>query len=390
MIKWHHTAYRGIAMTGLPNHHAALIRTGLAAVLIVNVITGCRTTGDSKLKTDLGATGNKQVVEQVQRYKKKTAHCDATGSGTRILMTGFGLFSNPPKNFQGTPYNISGLVARFMADPAVFPAQISTATSQVAPLLRNRAYARYSHMPANADGAHISQREMTIDQKPVTVCFVLLDVIWDQAAAVILFEASKFKPDRIIMSGLNSGEKKDGMFEAGAVNNATDYGGFNADGAQNPNNIPIENAAGESPVLPKSDPGVEQSIAMTWDAKALAALTLPIAKKIPGSAWGQSFAVRGEDAARPSNDYICNNVSFVILHAIKGTTVNLAGGKLRIGPASSAPAAGEDVEFIELETATAGKVSSAGFFHYPDTRSDRGSTVFGWGLVIAKAMVAGL
>lgn len=356
----------------------------------VSTTTACRTTSDSGLKTDLGATGNTLVTEQVRRYKNKAAHCDGSGTGTRVLMTGFGLFSNPPKNALGTPYNMSGLVARFMADPNVFPADIDTASTKVAPMLSSKVYARYSHMPANAYGAHIAQREIVIDNKPVTVCFVLLDVIWDQAAAIILYEASQFKPDRIIMGGLNSGEKKFGMFEAGAVNNAMAYGGFNSDGAQNPNNVPVENAAGESPVLPVNDPGVSKTIAMTWKPQELAALTAPVAENIPGALPGQSFAVRGEIAARPSNDYICNNVSFVILHAIKGTVVNLAGGKLRIGPPSAQPSPGENIEFIELATTTAEKVSSAGFFHYPDTKSDRGDTVFGWGLVMAKAMVAGL
>ena len=353
-------------------------------------LTACRTSSNSELKTDLGPAGNSKVVDQFKKYKSKTEHCDSSGTGTRIMLTGFGLFSSPPRNSKNVAYNISGLISRFMSTPAVFSSVIDTSTSVVANNFKNTQFAQYSHMPANAEGAKVSQRELTIDQKPVTVCFVLLDVIWDQAAAIILYESTLFKPERIIMSGLNAGEKQFGMFEAGAVNNATAFEGFKPSGTPNLDNIPIADTAGDSPVLPRGDHGIEQTITMTWDAKKLATFTAPVADAIVRDKKTKVFNVRGEDAARPSNDYICNNVSFVILHAIKGAEINLAGGKLRFGPSQNSPAPGSGIEFVEIPKAVADGIKSAGFFHYPDTATDAGQTMFDWSKVIAKAMIIGL
>ena len=366
--------------------------TRLLCVLATAMLgfAACKTTSDSDLKTELGPEGNAKVVEQFKKYKNKTAHCDSSGTGTRIILTGFGLFSSPPVNANNVAYNISGLISRFIATPAVFPSTIDTNSATIASNFKNTTFAHYSHMPAKAEGAYVTQRELIIDQKPVTVCLILLDVIWDQAAAIILYESTLFKPERIIMGGLNAGETQFGMFEAGAVNNATAYQGFQPNGAPNLDNIPIADAQGDSPVLPRKDTGVEQTIAMTWDSKKLATFTSPVATQIPRGNKKNVFNVRGEDAARPSNDYICNNVSFVILHGMKGAVINLAGGLLRFGPSSEKPAQGSNIEFIEIPKDVGDGVKSAGFFHYPDTATDEGQTMFGWSKVLAKAMIIGL
>lgn len=364
---------------------------GRIAFLTALATSACKTSNNgSETKTDLGPLGNKKVVAQFKRYANKSEHCDTTGKGTRILMSGFGLFSSPPKNASGTPYNISGLVTRFMADETAFPGTVDTSVAKPMATVAGRDYATHSHMPANAEGAVVKQREMIIDKVPVTVCFVLLDVIWDQAAAIILFESTKFKPDRIIMSGLNGGEKKFGMFEAGAVNNATQYGGFDAEGKQIKINIPVQNQSGESPVLPPNDPGVQETIAMTWNGKELAKAAAPLASNILRGTSSGIFSVRAEAAERRSNDYVCNNVSYVILHGIKGAVVNLAGGLLRLGPPDQAPTPGQLIEWVEISADVGAAVKSAGFFHYPDTASDKGATVFGWGKVMAKAMITPL
>jgi len=353
-------------------------------------ISACRTSSSSDPKTELGPVGNAMVVSQFKKYKNKADHCDSTGSGTRIIFTGFGLFSSPPKNKQNVAYNISGLISRFMATTTTFPSIVNTETTTIADSLSTTNFAAFSHMPADAYGAIITQREITIDQKQVTVCFILLDVIWDQAAAIILYESTLFKPERIIMGGLKAGEKVYGLFEAGAVNNATVLQGFNPDGSPNLNNIPVADTSNDFPILPRGDQGVEQTIAMTWDAKALATFVSPLVESIPRNNQTKIFKVRGEDSARPSNDYICNNISFVILHALKGAVVNLAGGNLRFGPAQTRPAPTSDVEFIEITKELRDSVTSAGFFHYPDTGTDEGRTVFGWSKVLAKTMVFGL
>jgi len=353
-------------------------------------ITACKSLDKSELKTELGPVGNAQVVEQFKKYKNKNNHCDSSGTGTRIMLTGFGLFSSPPRNDKNVAYNISGLISRFMSTPTVFPNDIDTSTSTIANNLVHSNFAHYSHMPANANGAVIAQREMTIDQKPVTICFILLDVIWDQAAAIILYESTLFKPERIIMGGLNAGEKKYGMFEAGAVNDATNYQGFLPSGASNMDNIPRPDDSGDTPILPRTDQGVENSIAMTWDAKKLATFVSPVVDAIRRDNNSNVYKVKGEDDARPSNDYICNNVSFVVLHAMKGAVVNLAGGQLRFGSNQHKPDQGSNIEFIEFTKELGDGIKSAGFFHYPDTGTDKGQTMFGWSKAIAKAMIVGL
>jgi hypothetical protein len=370
--------------------HANSCLSKVIATATLLGLFACKTSTNSELKTELGPIGNAKVVEQFKKYKNKAEHCDSSGVGTRVILTGFGLFSSPPRNAKNVAYNISGLISRFIATPAVFPSTINTATSTIANNLKNTSFAQYSHMPANSEGAVVTQRELIIDQKPVTVCLILLDVIWDQAAAIILYESTLFKPERIIMSGLNAGETKFGMFEAGAVNSATDYEGFQSSGAPNLDNIPKADANGDSPVLPRSDRGVEQTIAMTWNPKNLAALTSPLATAILRDNKKNVFDVRGEDAARPSNDYVCNNVSFVILNAMKGAVINLAGGLLRFGPSQEKPAQGSSIEFVEIPKDVGDGVKSAGFFHYPDTATDEGAVIFGWSKVLAKAMIAGL
>nr|MDJ0976755.1 hypothetical protein [Planctomycetota bacterium] len=108
--------------------------------------------------------------------------------------------------------------------------------------------------------------------------------------------------------------------------------------------------------------GVEPAIGMTWDNERLAAAARPIVASLK-----KDYEVRAAPAARPGNTYICNNISCVVLHGLKGQKVSLAGGG------------------IELETKGLAK-TAAGFFHYPARATNEPGEVQTWARMLATVV----
>lgn len=318
----------------------------LALIVAAAAFGGCRTSGNgegSAVKTDLGETGNTAVAERFEAYKERREAnqlgCRPTTNFPRVIVTGFGLFS-------GAPYNISGVVARTFADPTFTPATIPL---QGADTIGSNGVVSSGTVPASAEGAVARVRTMKIRGRDYEVCVLGLDVIWDLAAAIIVHEAEAFQPKMILMSGRGG---QQAIFEGGAVNDASlGAAGYQSSGAMNYGNAPQQ-----SYVLPDGP----DSLPMTWSNSLLYQKTYSLISSL-----GHTSTYVAN--ARPSNNYICNNVSYVVLQASTGAPISLAGGKVQWTPdITSQP--------------------KVGFFHYPASASNSRSSVTKWVRILATAI----
>lgn len=315
--------------------------------------TGCirRSQGGSETQTNLGENENARVARTFRAYRDaRTTHrggCVQTGSGRKVMVTGFGLFS-------GVEKNISGVVAEALSNATFLPSSVDTSAA----LKRSPgATVPLGRTDSGDHGAKVWNRSVTIDGQSVSMCIILLEVIWYQAAAIIAYEANAFRPEVLIMSGYAGGSTL--RFESGALNTAEHLSGYTNSGERQASNIPIETF-----VLPTSTPGLVSPIFMTWNATGLADAVRPLVKLANGT-----LATLGAPETDPSNIYICNNVSFVVLHALRGVPIHLAGGQIELAP-------------------TALHVK-AGFLHYPESHLDA-LAVARWTRVVAKAIATSL
>lgn len=280
------------------------VRYKFQSILIAAALTGCAVQrSPSHMQTDLGESGNRRLIEIFAQYTAKDPQlgCAGTSGSKRVLITGFGLFS-------GADYNISGVVVQSMANSEFWPRRL------------NNALVSSGTLVGSDFGGRATNRVIAIGDSSYEVCFLTLDVQWDLAAAIIVHEMSRFKPNFVIMMG-RGGDNDLVTLEGGAINRATKITGYDAAGRPlDENNVPIRNGA---LVLPdKQDVGGKaDTIAMTWDNKKLAEFAAPKLRDV-------GYKVEFQEAARPANDYICNNVSYVSLYAAKGDAVRLAGEQL--------------------------------------------------------------
>jgi pyrrolidone-carboxylate peptidase len=318
---------------------------GLLSLALAASAACSRDESGSQVLTDLGPTGNARVASTFASYKAKGYGCSAYGYGKRAIVTGFGLF-------EGAAYNISGTVVGALGNKTFTPWDVSLAStpaSSMQPLsywgfLRNEDY-----------GGRAVNRTIRIDGEYVSVCFLTLDVIWDLAASIIVHEMQRFQPDLVLMSG--RGGSYAGV-EYGAVNSATQYSGFAASGARIPDNTPV----GYDAKILENGP---DTLTMTWPQAAMASA-------MRGQLRGLSYQVYTEDEARPENDYICNNVSYVALAAAQGLPISLAGGR---------------IPTVTLSLHSQPKI---GFFHYPSSAGRSASELTAWSRGILAMVKAGV
>ena len=255
------------------------------------------------LATDLGGQGNASVATRFRDFERQNKGCLATNGGRRILLTGFGRFSHLNQN-------TSGAVIGNLVNEAFWPNNFSLAN----PPVPDATYEVLAAQLSKSDGgARIVNRSLVVDGKEVSLCLVEVDVLWDFAAAVIVTEMNRFQPDSVVMTGLGDREP---IVEAGATNQTSNGSGYYPDGSGDFKNRP------KSPRVLNDLPW-KAALPMTWSQKELA-------QKISGLVQTQGYEIQVPSRARKTNDYICNNVSFVALAAAAGKTVSLAGGKLKI------------------------------------------------------------
>jgi len=318
-----------------------LSRMILPALLLASLVAAIPGFSEDE-KTDLGEAGNRLVAERFAAFQ--AAHpdglCRAQGGGRRAIVTGFGLFS-------GVGYNISGAVVRSMADPDFWPASVRLDA------------AKPSGAPARAavQGPAGYNRSLEIDGERFELCFLTLDVIWDLSGAIVIDEAARFKPEAVIMTGRGAW---DASFEAGALNSASRLSGFDSNGRSMDDNRP------RSTWLLRDYPP-EHALRLSWDAPMLAQASRAEIRALGYSATGQT-------AARGGNDYLCNNIAFVVAHAATNRPTSLAGGKILLPSPQLEPA------------------PVVGFLHFPAVDGEHpdlrgyGDGIFGWSKVLARTL----
>ncbi len=302
----------------------------------------------SEVKTQLGASGNQAVARRYNDYVASGVSCQNTGSGKHVLVTGFGLFS-------GVDYNISGVVVSSFADPSITSGTIDTDSNhassdqpQAASAVMMSSSVASGRLVEVNKGARVSQRSMTINGQAFEICFLTLDVQWDLAAAIIIHEAEIFKPAMILMSGRGA---ETANFEGGALNRAMGLSGFTWSGAAHTDNTPQANYI----LL-----GRPMKSYMTWNSAQLAAATSDLVA-------ANGFQVASFTGPRSDNTYICNNTSFVVLEAVKGAPISLAGGYLRLSPQITGS-------------------PKTGFFHFPAAADNSPDHIANWIKVLATAI----
>ena len=296
--------------------------------------------GGAAHATDLDKPGNDEVLHRYNAYLAKSSGCTIHGEGKRVLLTGFGLFT-------GVDYNISGAMNENFADPSVWPDRVSTrsAFSPVEDSLLTKGI-----LTDEDRGGRTHSREVKINGRPYSVCFLLVDVLWDFAGAVIAHEMERFQPDLVIMSG-RGGKISSAVIESTARNLADGVPGFESDGESDDINAPATDL-----ILPnKRD---ISTMRMMWDNQALRQLISPLTAEI-------GVSVEAPDQWSPSNDYICNNVSHIALSSAKSKKLRLAGGEL----------------VIQARMKARPKV---GFFHYPAGGELTGKAAAVWAQVYAS------
>ncbi len=297
----------------------------------------------TSLFTDLGGVGNATVARTFADYQRKLSNgCRPVAQGPRVIVTGFGLFF-------GIDYNISGAVVQSMANENAWPASIDLAKDAPLPA---KAELRKGLLAETDRGARTVNRALAIDGRTYSVCFIVLDVLWDLAGAIVAHEMERFHPDFVLMTGRGG---ISAVVEAGALNTATALPGYRSSGNSDHDNRPQSDW-----ILEDTQPGASKEIAMTWSQKAVAARIEPLIKEL-----GWSLEV--PTSARSNNDYICNNVSYIALQAATNRILSLAGGELVIRPWILRP-------------------PKIGFMHLPDGAAFTPREIAGWGRVISAAI----
>lgn len=265
--------------------------------------------GKSRLTT-LTPQGNQEVAERyrnwAQHISDTNSDCRAHDEAPRVLLTGFGLFV-------GIDFNPSGAVIDNLSNEKFWPAKQSLEErphrDAPVPLARGRIDA--------AVWANVRQRDIKINGRDVHFCFVIVDVLWDFAGAVVIHEMEQFQPNLVIMTGLGDATA---ILESGAQNQAAALSGFAPNG--NANNV-------DTPSLPEILSGGPSRLSMTWNNRKLADRVRPMIEKL-------GFRLQAPHEARRSNDYICNNLSYLALAAAGGFgkthELSLAGGELKLTP----------------------------------------------------------
>lgn len=114
----------------------------------------------------------------------------------------------------------------------------------------------------------------------------------------------------------------------------------------------------ENYVLPPTDPGVPEISNLTWDAQAAYNAVNDDVTKL-------GFGSLILPAGYPANNYVCNNVGFVVTVAAQNQNVRLAGGLIELHPS----------------LAIAPKV---GFLHYPQSITTDQESLLAWAAIVKK------
>ncbi len=304
----------------------------LGLFFITSAVLTTDITADDFGDTNLGEVGNRWVAESFSEYVKSAKGCVSAGhQERRVLVQGFGLFSGIKKNLSGA------VVAKL---------------------------AGLEEIPQTQHGGWATTRRLMVNGETVEFCFLYLDVVWDLASAILLTEIERFDPELVLMSGIGGGTA---IAEGGVQNLATALHGY--DGNGNPIREKNTPWCGEKPcglsqsayVLAPEEPLVESKVKLSWNNVAFAAQIRELTKSI-----SPTPLVEAPDQARSSNDYLCNNVAYVVQSATNGVGVKLAGDRITFPAFPS--------------------TRKVGFFHYPYSGDPSDALVLAWASAVTKAL----
>ena len=272
-----------------------------------------------KIQTNLGSKGNSYVAQRFNQYKNSGFICDTPKQNQkRVILTGFGPFAGHSEN----------------------------PTSTVV-----QAFGNFTVSSKNVDAVGVT-RDVNINGENYQICFMVVATMWDLSSAIVVTEMEHFSPHFVLMSGL-SGTRSKAILETGNSNRARAMDGFSLNGSTAADNEPEENY-----VLPPTDPSVPFISQLSWDAyKAKAAIDADMT-----SLGFEAFIAA---AGYESNDYVCNNIAFVVTHAAKSLKTELAGGQITLHPNLSI-------------------TPKVGFLHYPYDVSTNATSVQKWIEILSK------
>ena len=306
----------------------------------------------SETATDLGGRGNQRIAAMYAAYHDRRERGNLSGchsggfAGKRVIIQGFSAFD-------GATNNMSGVVASSMALPNFW-----YDNEPRKPVALDSSNRPYGSGKSGTYGATAVQRTIYYGDDTYEICFVVVDVLWDFAPAVLLYEAAQFHPNLILMSGVGN-LPGTARIETAAINHAGPHTGFDPEGEP----YPGEEIPRRDEILPTTDRSPSM-IPMTWNVPHVeqgAHDGREVFRLITGS----TFQTRVIAPADRQNDYICNNISYVTLSGLRGNHLTLAGNALPLTPMAQP------------------KVT-AGFFHYPLNPPIASDLVFGWSHVVMR------
>ncbi len=332
---------------------------------------------NSEVATHLGAIGNKEMRKRFNDYQAKSEHCPPPShpNERRVLVTGFGLFSYPPINPQREPFNLSGVLAATAVEANVGDGFLDHFAAE--------RLASQSHLRNQDRGARLRVGHWRAEyDTPVTVCSLVLTVQWDLAAAIILAEAQRFVPESILMMGLG-GRQSTVVLETGALNRASVSAGFDEQGRLDGSNFPeIQDGELFPAILPsRLDP--PDSVSLTWNAHKAAQL-LNHAIAVESLEWVDGFSVA--TGASSQNDYICNNVAYLVRVGAMGQRLELANGAVQFDRALTHEIRTPETPMVVTYSRDfLNAPPTVGFMHVPLRGQDDRSSIQRWQKMLRSA-----
>lgn len=241
--------------------------------------------------TDLGELGNSYVNARFESYKAKNPNGQCVRNRPDLpsaILTGFGIFN-------GITYNISGEIVK-NASGSIQDPQAAT-----------------PYLDASDYGGRALTRVLELNHHEVEVCFLNLEVTWDLAASIILFESLHFTPSAILMMGRGFGQSVDFVPQANNVTSPStgyDYSGKMLEKENSPKSKWILNT-----------PGAPKKMPFRWNGKKLA-------KSVKSELSGSKYTVKYLGKADGLGGFICNSLGYTIGAALNGNEVRLAGGEI--------------------------------------------------------------
>lgn len=293
---------------------AALALVALAT--IAPGATGCAATGDEEEASDTEdavVVDNRSPLAKAQ-YRANVAfandyraRCARSGSGRRVLVTGFGRFMHIQDN-------ATGRIVSHVVDMEYPLTNLPEPNAVDSPEPQTK----------------VGQRAVRLEKSgDVQICAMVLPVYWDLASILIAKEIETFEPDLVIMNGV-AGSRQELYIELGSVNRAM----RSADGS---NVLEPYAPEGREPVIIQGASAL-RGLRLSWDTvQSAAARSIERRAAVADGDTKLGDVLLGAKLAgypRGGNTYLCNNVTYVTNYLMDrpGRPVTLLKALDRRGP----------------------------------------------------------